>query len=667
MAKQGAAGRVRELRGTIDHHSYRYHVLDDPEVADVEYDALVSELMTLEEANPELVTPDSPTQRVGAPPSDLFAPVEHRTSMMSLDNCFSLDELMAWGKRLERIIDKPEAFVTELKMDGIAVNLIYEDGVFVKGATRGDGRRGEDITANLRTVAAVPLRLRGKPPGVLEARGEVYMQIADFERLNERLREQGLRTFANPRNAAAGSLRQKDPSVTASRNLSLICHGVGWLQGKRLSSHWEAMQTFRDLGLRTNPQNRRVTTLDEVYEFCTKWGEHRHDVPYEIDGVVVKVDSVAQQEELGYTAKAPRWAIAYKYPPEERTTLLKSIEINVGRTGAATPFAHLEPVFVGGVTVSTATLHNEDEVKRRDIRIGDTVIVRRAGDVIPDVVGPVEAKRIGHERPFVMPRECPSCGSAIVREPGEVVSRCTGIDCPAQRLERLFHFASRGAMDIEGLGYKTIQALLARGWLSDVADIYYLTREQVAEMDGFGDKSVDNLMNAIEASKSRPLGNLLVGLGIRHIGATSAHDLAAEVGTLDRLRTMTREELEAIEGIGPILALSVETFFSQKRNLAVIDRLKAAGVDPKGPEKKAGGPLEGKSFVLTGSLDGFSRDEATGAIETLGGKVTSGVSKKTDFVVAGDNPGSKYDKALTLGVEVLDEAAFRQLLDAVAS
>lgn len=665
--KQEAAGRVRELREAIDHHSYRYHVLDDPEVADVEYDSLVSELMALEEAHPELVTPDSPTQRVGAPPSDLFAPVEHRTPMMSLDNCFSLDELMAWGKRLERIIDKPEAFVTELKMDGIAVNLIYEDGLFVKGATRGDGRRGEDITANLRTVSAVPLRLRGQPPGVMEARGEVYMQTADFEQLNERLRDQGLRTFANPRNAAAGSLRQKDPSVTASRNLSLMCHGVGWLQGKRLSSHWEAMQTFRDLGLRTNPLNRRLTTLEEVYEFCTHWGRHRHDVPYEIDGVVVKVDPVAQQEELGYTAKAPRWAIAYKYPPEERTTVLRDIEVNVGRTGAATPFAHLEPVFVGGVTVSTATLHNEDEVKRRDIRIGDTVIVRRAGDVIPDVVGPVEAKRTGDERPFVMPRKCPSCGSAIVREPGEVVSRCAGIDCPAQRLERLFHFASRGAMDIEGLGYKTIQALVARGRLSDIADIYYLSREQLADLDGFGDKSVHNLMTAIQASKGRSLGNLLVGLGIRHIGATSAHDLATEAGSLDRLRTMTSAELEGIDGIGPTLAASIETFFRQRRNLAVIDRLKAAGVDPKGPEKRVEGPLEGKSFVLTGSLEGFSRDEATRAIESLGGKVTSGVSKKTDFVVAGDNPGSKYDKAVALGVELLDEAAFRQLIDAAGS
>ena len=665
--KQEMAGRIRDLREAIDHHSYRYHVLDDPEVADAEYDSLVSELLALEEAHPELVTPDSPTQRVGAPPSDLFAPVEHRTPMMSLDNCFSLDELMAWGKRLERIIDKPDGFVTELKMDGIAVNLIFEDGLFVKGATRGDGRRGEDITANLRTVSAVPLRLRGEPPGVLEARGEIYMQTADFEQLNERLRDQGLRTFANPRNAAAGSLRQKDPSVTASRKLSLICHGVGWFEGKRLSSHWEAMQTFRYLGLRTNPLNRRLTTLDEVYDFCSYWGSHRHDVPYEIDGVVVKVDPVAQQEELGYTAKAPRWAIAYKYPPEERTTVLEDIEVNVGRTGAATPFAHLEPIFVGGVTVSTATLHNEDEVKRRDIRIGDTVIVRRAGDVIPDVVGPVEAKRTGDERPFVMPKVCPSCGSAIVREPGEVVSRCTGIDCPAQRLERLFHFASRGAMDIEGLGYMTIKALIAKGWLADVADIYYLTREQPAELDGFGEKSVDNLMTAIEASKGRSLGNLLVGLGIRHIGATSAQDLAAEAGTLDRLRTMTRAELEAIDGIGPTLAASVETFLAQSRNLAVIDRLKVAGVDPRGPEKRTDGPLQGKSFVLTGSLEAFSRDEAAGAIESLGGKVTSGVSKKTDFVVAGDSPGSKYDKALALGVEVLDEAAFGQLLDRAAS
>ncbi|MBA3431803.1 MAG: NAD-dependent DNA ligase LigA, partial [Actinobacteria bacterium] len=621
--------RIDELRKAIDHHSYRYHVLDDPEVADAEYDALMSKLIELETEHPELVTQDSPSQRVGAPPSDLFAPVSHRTPMTSLDNCFSLEELEAWAKRLERLIAKPDGYVVELKMDGVAVNLIYEDGVLVKGATRGDGRVGEDITGNLRTVRAVPLRLRGNAPKVLEARGEVYMQIKDFEKLNERLGEADLRQFSNPRNAAAGSLRQKDPTVTASRNLSLICHGLGYVAGKRIASQWEAHEMMRDLGLRTNPENRRVETLDEVYDFCTHWQQHRHDVPYEIDGVVVKVDPTAQQEELGYTSKAPRWAIAYKYPPEERTTLLNDIQVHIGRTGAATPFARLEPVFVGGVTVSSATLHNEDEVKRKGVLIGDTVVVRRAGDVIPEVVGPVASTRTGKERPFEMPKKCPSCGSDIVRLEGESVARCTGIDCPSQRVERLFHFAARGAMDIEGLGYKTILAMTERRWLKDISDIYYLEPSQLEELEGFGAKSIDNLMTAIERSKKRPLGNLLVGLSIAHVGGTAAFDIAAEVGSLDKLRTMTADGLQSLEGIGPKIATSIETFFAQERNQAVIDRLEAAGVDPQAPPKKSSGPLEGKTFVLTGSLEGFSRSEATAAVEQRGGKVTSGVSKKT--------------------------------------
>src|SRR5918999_260988 len=650
-----AKKRVKELREAIDYHSYRYHVLDDPEIADVEYDSLYRELLELEDAFPHLVTLDSPTQRVGAPPSDLFAPVEHRTPMMSLDNCFSLEELQAWAKRVERGIGVADAFVTELKMDGIAVNLIYEDGELVKGATRGDGRMGEDITANLRTVRAVPLRLRGDAPKILEVRGEVYMRTDDFEKLNEQLGEQGVRTFANPRNAAAGSLRQKDPSVTAGRNLSLVCHGIGYIEGVRLRSHWESLATLRDLGLRTNPESKRLETLDTVYDFCTHWQEHRHDVRYEIDGIVVKVDSIAEQEELGYTSKAPRWAIAYKFPPEERTTLLKDIKVNVGRTGAVTPFAELEPVFVGGVTVSTATLHNEDEVARRNVLIGDTVIVRRAGDVIPEVVGPVTSKRTGSERPFKMPTQCPSCGSAIVREEGEAVSRCTGLDCPSQRVERIFHFASRGAMDIEGLGYQTILDFVGRGWLSDVGDIYSLRAEQLEGLEGWKEKSISNLMSAIERSKERPLAAVIYGLGIRHVGATAAYAIAPEVGSLDRLVDMSAEELEALEGIGPIIARSIETFFDQPRNLEVIDKLRAAGVNMKAPPKKAGGPLDGKTFVLTGSLEGFSRDEATAAIEERGGKVTSRVSKKTDYVVVGKDPGSKYDKAMTLGVDVLDE------------
>jgi DNA ligase (NAD+) len=657
-----ASDRAAELRAALDHHSYRYHVLDDPEIADAEYDALMEELKGVEGAHPELVTPESPTQRIGAPPSDMFAPVRHRTPMTSLDNCFSLEELLAWGRRIERIIPV-DAFVTELKMDGVAVNLVYENGALAKGATRGDGRVGEDITANLRTVGAVPLRLRGDAPKVLEVRGEVYMEIEEFEAVNRRLGEEGARTFANPRNAAAGSLRQKDPKVTARRKLSLICHGAGHVEGVRFGSHSESLEALKRWGLRVNPRNRRVETLDEVYDHCSYWQEHRHDVGYEIDGVVVKVDSIAQQEELGYTAKAPRWAIAYKFPPEERTTLLKDIKVHVGRTGAVTPWAQLEPVFVGGVTIGTATLHNEDEVRRRDVRIGDTVVVRRAGDVIPEVVGPVTSKRTGSERVFEMPSKCPSCGSAIVREEGEAVARCTGLDCPSQRVERLFHFASRGAMDIEGLGYQTIMDFVERGWLADVGDIYALKSEQLEGLEGWREKSISNLMNAIERSKSRSLGALVYGLGIRHVGATAAYSLAPEVGSLDRLRSMSAGDLEALEGIGPIIARSVETFFDQPRNLEVLDKLIAAGVNPIEVPKKSGGPLEGKAFVLTGSLEDFSRAEATQAIEDRGGKVTSSVSKRTDYVVVGKDPGSKRDKALQLGVQTLDEAGLVELLE----
>ncbi|MFP5299484.1 MAG: NAD-dependent DNA ligase LigA, partial [Actinomycetota bacterium] len=551
MTKAQAKKRIAALREQIDYHSYRYHVLDDPEVADAEYDALVRELTELETEHPDLITPDSPTQRVGETPSDQFAPVEHRTPMMSLDNAFSEEELHAWGGRVVRLLGaEPEAFVCELKMDGVAVNLIYEDGVFVRGATRGNGRVGEDITANLRTVKAVPLKLRGDHPKILEVRGEVYMTTKDFEALNARLGDAGGKVFANPRNAAAGSLRQKDPKITAERNLSLICHGIGYIEGRRLTSHWDALALLRDLGLRTNSNNKRIATLDEVYAFCGHWQEHRHDVGYEIDGVVVKVDSIVQQDELGYTAKAPRWAIAYKFPPEERTTLMRDIRVHIGRTGQATPYAVLEPVFVGGVTVSTATLHNEDEVARKDLRIGDTVIVRRAGDVIPEVVGPVTSKRTGKERKFKMPKKCSYCGSDIVRQEGEAAAYCTGIDCPSRRVETLFHFAGRGAMDIEGLGYKTLQDFVGRGWIRDVGDIYYLRPEQLEGLEGWGEISITNLFKSIEDSKTRPLTNLLIGLGIRHVGGTTARDLAAATGSLDRLMNITEEELTAIEGIG---------------------------------------------------------------------------------------------------------------------
>ncbi len=660
--KKQAEKRIAELREAIDYHSYRYHVLDDPEIADVEYDALNRELIELEETFPELVTPDSPTQRIGAPPSDLFAPVLHRTAMMSLDNCFSLEELQAWGKRVERGIGAADGFVVEQKMDGVAVNLIYEDGILVKGATRGDGRTGEDITGNLKTIAAVPLRLRGDAPKILEVRGEVYMTTADFAKLNERLGEKEGKVFANPRNAAAGSLRQKDPKVTARRKLSLVCHGIGYAEGRRFKAHSEALETLRELGLRTNVKNRRVDDLDEVYEYCTHWQEHRHDVPYEIDGVVVKVDSIDQQEELGYTAKAPRWAIAYKFPPEERTTLLHKISVHVGRTGVATPWAQLEPVFVGGVTISTATLHNEDEIKRKDIREKDTVTVRRAGDVIPEVVGPVLSLRPKGSRPFVMPKKCPSCGGRLVREEGEAATRCVNLECPSQLVESLFHFASRGAMDIEGLGYKTIIWLTERGLLKDVADVYSLRPEHFEGHEGWGEISIMNLINAIESSKKRPLGNVLIALGIPHVGGR-AFDIAAQAGSLDRLREMTEEDFLAMEGIGPVIARSIAAFFSQPRNLDVIERLQAAGVDPVEAPRKKEGPLLGKTFVITGTLEGFSRQGAQDAVEELGGKVTGSVSKKTDYVVVGENPGaSKFDKARELGIETLDEAAFRSLL-----
>ncbi|HEX2051615.1 MAG TPA: NAD-dependent DNA ligase LigA [Actinomycetota bacterium] len=660
--KAQASKRAARLRELIDYHSYRYHVLDDPEIADAEYDALNRELIEIETAYPELVTPDSPTQRVGAPPSEQFAPVRHRSAMMSLDNCFSLEELQAWGKRVERIIGRASGFVVELKMDGVAVNLVYEGGALAHGATRGDGRVGEDITANLKTIRAVPLKLRGDAPDVVEVRGEVYMRTDDFEALNRALGEQGGRTFANPRNAAAGSLRQKDPGVTATRNLSLVCHGVGYVEGLRLTSHWEALETMRGLGLRTNPENRRVETLDEVYEFCSRWQEHRHDVPYEIDGVVVKVDSIGEQEELGYTSKAPRWAIAYKFPPEERTTKLEHIFASVGRTGVITPFASLEKVFVGGVWIQTATLHNEDEVARKDVREGDTVIVRRAGDVIPEVVGPVTSLRTGAEKVWRMPKKCPSCKSNLVRNEGEAATRCVNVECPAQLRERAFHFASRGAMDIEGLGYQTIVMLIEMGKLKDVGDVYRLSASDFEGLEGWKEKSIGNLVRAIDASRRRPLSNLLVALSIPHVGWSAADVLAREVGSLERLMDMSEEELEALEGIGPVIARSIHSFFSEERNRALVAKLRAGGVEPAPPPPSKEGPLTGKSFVITGTLEAFSRDAATRAIEDAGGKVTSGVSKKTDYVVVGANPGSKLAKAEQLGVATLDEAGFAELL-----
>jgi DNA ligase (NAD+) len=654
--------RVEELRERINYHSYRYHVLDEPEVADAEYDALVRELSSLEEEFPELITPDSPTQRVGSTPLELFAPVHHRARMLSLDNAFSREELEAWAARVERTIGSGARYVCELKIDGVAVALTYEIGSLTKGATRGDGTTGEDITANVRTVRSVPTRLQvPDPPPALEARGEIYLPVKAFEELNEQLTERGQRPFANPRNAAAGSLRQKDPAVTASRPLKLWTHGLGYAAGLRFESHSQSLEWMREAGLPVAPTTEVMDALDGVFDYIKRWENDRHSVDWEIDGVVIKVDQVAFQEELGATSHAPRWAIAFKFPPEERTTQLRKIAIHIGRTGKATPFAFLEPVFVGGVTVSTATLHNANEVRRKDVRDKDTVIVRRAGDVIPEVVGPVLSKRPKSARPWKMPKTCPACGTELVQPEGEVDFRCPNKrGCPMQGEEWLFHFASRGAMDIEHLGYKTGMLLRDKGWVNDPADVYFLTREQLETLPGFKERSIDNLMSSIEGSKDRPIWRLLVALNIRHVGEHVAQVLARAFPSIDLLAAATEEEVDAVEEIGPEIARSVFEWFHDPENLALIEKLRKAGVrmeDKPEPERPEG-PLTGSTIVLTGGLESVSRDEATALAEEAGAKVASSVSKKTAFVVAGENPGSKLAKAEQLGVEVIDEKEF---------
>ena len=658
-----ARKRADKLRAELDRHGHLYYVLDTPQITDAEYDRMYQELVELEESHPDLVTPESPTQRVGGAPSEAFAPVRHHARMYSLDNAFSREELQAWADRVSRSVSGV-TFVCELKIDGVAVALTYADGAYVRGATRGDGLTGEDVTANIRTMRGVPMRLRDpKPPKLLEVRGEVYLPLKAFEKLNAQLEAQGKAAFANPRNSAAGSLRQKDPRMTAARPLTYLSHGVGAVQGRRLPTQADWLAYLREAGLRAAPQTTIAKDLDEVWRFMEHWGEHRHDLDYEIDGVVVKVNELSAQDELGYTSKAPRWAIAYKYPPEEQVTKLKDIQIHIGRTGAATPYAVLDPVHVGGVTVTTATLHNADEVKRKDVRPGDMVVIRRAGDVIPEVVGPVlERRRRGLKR-WKMPSRCPACGSEIVREEGEVVAYCTGIDCPMQRVERLFHFAGRGALDIEGLGYQTLIELVEKGMLSDVGDIYSLTDEQVATLEGFKDRKISNLRRSVEASKNRPLARLLAGLGIRHVGGTVAELLAGHFGSLDALENATEDEINAVEGIGPVIAHSVHEFFRQPRNRAVLEKLKRAGLrtaDERRAAKQT--PLTGKAVVLTGGLSSLSRDEAIEALKDAGAKVASSVSKRTDYVIVGENPGSKYDKAVSLGVPTIDEKELLRLL-----
>jgi DNA ligase (NAD+) len=658
--------RVEELREQLNEHSYRYHVLDDPIVSDAEYDELMRELVGLEERFPELVTPDSPTQRVGVTPADLFAPIQHRAPMLSLDNAFAEAEVRAWAARVEREVGPGATYSCELKIDGVAIALTYEHGSLVQGATRGDGRTGEDITANVRTVRSVPQRLRTRqPPRLLEVRGEIYFPTSAFERLNEQLLERGARAFANPRNAAAGSLRQKDPKITASRPLSLWCHSFGYADGIRFDSHSGFLTWCREVGLPVAPTSDVREDVEGVLAFIEDWGEHRHSVDWDIDGVVVKVDGRRLQEELGATSHAPRWAIAYKFPPEERTTLLRRIDVHVGRTGKVTPFAWLEPVSVAGVTITTATLHNLDEVRRKDIRGGDTVIVRRAGDVIPEVVGPVLAKRKKGARRWSMPATCPACGTALVRPEGEVDYRCPNRrGCPMQQEEWLFAFASRGAMDIEGLGYKTGMLLRDRDLIADPGDIYGLTAEQLATLPGFKERSISNLLSSIEASKDRPIWRLLVGLNIRHVGEHVAQVLARAFGSIDAVTTATEEEIDGIEEIGPEIARSVFEWFHDEQNLQLVEKLRSAGVRMADPvaEAPTDGALAGRTIVLTGGLGTLSRDDATRLAQEAGARVASGVSKKTDFVVVGENAGSKAARAEQLGVETIDEAEFLKRL-----
>ncbi len=669
MSPVDPATRAAELRALIDFHTERYYLLDDPEVSDAEFDDLLRELKELEAAHPELVTPDSPTQRPGGALSATFAPVTHLVPMLSLDNAFSQDELVSWHERISKIVAEPIHFVGEPKLDGLAISLLYEEGRFVRAATRGDGVTGEDVTPNVATIASIPKRLTGSQiPARVEVRGEVFMPLGAFRELNRRQGEAEERLFANPRNAAAGSLRQKDPRVTASRDLDFFAYQLGVQEGgPKLRSHHETLEWLRGLGIPVNPKIKRLTKIDKVFAFCEQMLEQRHSLGYEIDGAVVKVDDLAQRDEMGATSKAPRWAIAFKFPPEEKTTLLLNIMVSIGRTGRATPFAQLDPVFVGGSTVGLATLHNEDELARKDVRKGDTVIVRKAGDVIPEVVGPVLAKRPKSARRWKFPKECPACGAPLVRLVGDANHHCDNVECPEQRVQRISYFASRGAMDIENLGEERVRQLVDAGLVLDAGDIYSLTVERLLPLERMAQKSAENLVAGIESSKTRGLARVLVGLSIRHLGPTAAQAVARAMGSLDAIEAASVETLTAVDGVGGVIAASVEHFFTIDGNRLVVEKLRAAGVDLTAPQVEVlegEATLAGVTIVLTGGLQGGSREQAQAAIEARGGKVVSSVSKKTSYVVAGENPGSKLAKAESLGVTVLDEAAFAALLEA---
>lgn len=699
-ATSDPGARIEQLRREIEHHSYLYYAKDAPEISDGAFDSLMRELRELETAHPEFYDADSPTQRVGGYVGEQFAPVRHAQRMYSLDNAMDLEELDAWLDRVTEAFGRMVPVVCELKIDGSSIALTYEGGRLVRAATRGDGTTGEDVTANMRTVKDVPLRLRaeglagiagtagarggaadvGAAGAPIELRGEVYMPKSSFDALNAAAEANGKQAFANPRNAAAGSLRQKDPSVTAQRDLSTFLYAAADERALAAQSQWELLEWLREAGFHVNPDVERCETREAVHAFCERAVKRREALPYEIDGVVVKVDSFAQQEAMGYTARAPRWAVAFKFPPEEKTTLLRDITVQVGRTGKLTPVAEMEPVVVAGSTVARATLHNEDEVQRKDVRVGDTVIVRKAGDVIPEVLGPVLALRPEGAQTWHMPATCPSCGSPVIREEGEADFRCISIDCPAQALERLLHWASRGAMDIDGMGEEIVSRLVESGRLSDVADYYTLDAVELSMLDmgrvnkegepiRLGETVAKKLVAAIDASRTRPFARALFGLGMRHVGKTIAEVLAAAYPSIEALMAASEEDLAAIDGVGPKIARSVYLFLRTPDNVAVIERLQKRGValadEARDESEQLPQTLAGLTFVLTGSLveSGMTRDEAGAALKARGAKVSGSVSKKTSFVVAGEAAGSKYDKAVALGVPVLDEAALLHILE----
>jgi DNA ligase (NAD+) len=668
MNSSQALKRVTELRDLIEYHNRRYYQLDDPEISDYEYDRLMRELADLEERFPEIDRTASPTQRVGASPLEKFGTVTHLTPMLSLGNAFSEEEVSEFDERIRHLLgDKAELdFVAEPKIDGVAVNLIYEKGVFRVGATRGDGFTGEDVTQNLRTIRTLPLKMRPRDPDPvpdrIEIRGEVYLEKEAFRKLNERRVEQGESVFANPRNAAAGSLRQLDPRITARRPLNIFCYGVGRIEGRSLATHWETLQSLHDWGLPTNPNIRLARDVQACVSYYRRIESIREKLPYEIDGIVLKVNSLSLQDRLGMLSRSPRWAVAVKFAPTQATTVIEDIVIGVGRTGVLTPVAVMKPVRVGGVTVARATLHNEDEIAKKDIRIGDTVIVQRAGDVIPEVVKVVEGRRTGKEKPFRMPATCPVCGSKVVRLEDEVAHRCIDLACPAQLRENIKHFVSRGGMDIEGLGDKIVSQLLDAGLIRDPADLYDITKDQLLGLERFADKSADNLIRAITRSKHPSLERLLFALGIRHAGEYVAKILARKFGSVGKIGAASQEELTAIEGIGPTIAESIYRFFHEPHNLKILRKLEEAGIRPVVEKHAASTALAGKTFVFTGSLASFSREKAEEIVESLGAAATSSVSKRTDYVVVGEVPGSKYEKAKALGVAILDEEGFLKLI-----